>query len=265
MTLRVLQLSDFHLGARPGDDPRRMDAVRRHVERLRADLIVFTGDLVDDGPNDRASLQRGRELLASFGTPFHALPGNHDVGNKPSIGKHGVTQRAVAQWCDVFGADRFVRDAGGWRIVGIDSQITGTGWPQEAAQLDWLREAVACNEPVAVFSHMPLYLYERNEQPSGRDAYWQVDPAPRRALLPLLERRNVKAIASGHVHWHAVFGGPPARMWCPACYSVVREPHYPAGGDATGMVLHTLGDDWQYELITDPELSRPDGEQPHTV
>jgi len=260
MTLRILQCSDFHLGKRPDDDDeRRMAAVRRHVARLRPDLLVFTGDLVEFGP---AGLERGRELLASFGVPFHALPGNHDVGNKVSIGRHAATREMVAAWRDAVGEDRFIHDAASWRIIGLNAQITGTGWREEREQRDRLAEAVACGRPVAVFMHMPLYLYDRDEDLTGRDGYWQVDRAPRRELLPLLERENVRLIASGHVHWHTTFERGARHVWCPSCYSVVREPHYPPGGDVTGMVLHTLGGDGgvRCELVADVALARPEEE-----
>lgn len=260
MTLRLLQCSDFHLDARPHDDPRRVEAIRRYVQQLNPDLIVFTGDLVDLGPQDADSLRRGRDRLASFGCPCFALPGNHDVGNKLSIGRHVVTEAAVGQWIDILGYDRFVHDAGDWRILGIDSQITGSGWKCEQDQLDWLQSVLDTEQPVAVFSHMPPYLYRCDENPAGREAYWQIDPEPRQQILQLLDRPNVRFMASGHVHWHATFTDDSLpRLWCPACYSVVHEPHYPPGGDVTGMVLHTLDGDWTYELIADVALSRPQG------
>ncbi|MCC6679988.1 MAG: metallophosphoesterase [Phycisphaeraceae bacterium] len=258
MTLRLLQCSDFHLDARPHDDPRRMEVVRQLVQRLAPDLIVFTGDLVELGPQDADSLRRGRDLLASFGCPFYALPGNHDVGNKLSIGRHVVTEPAVGQWIDILGNDRFVCDVGGWRLIGINSQITGSGLARERDQLHWLQSALDTELPIALFSHMPPYLYQCDENPTGREAYWQIDPEPRQHILHLLDSPNVRLVASGHVHWHATFNHDSLpRLWCPACYSVVHEPHYPPGGNVTGMVLHTLDSDWTYELIADEALSRP--------
>lgn len=260
MTLRILQCSDFHLAARPADDARRMDAVRRHVERIKPDRIVFTGDLVENGPADPASLKRGRDLLDSLGVPWHAVPGNHDVGNKASIGRYVVTDESMAHWHNVFGDASFTHDAPGWRIIGLNTQVTGSSLAAEAAQLQWLADVVACDRKVAVFMHMPLYLYDRNEALTSREGYWQVDADAREKLLPLLEQQNVKFIATGHVHWHAVFPSEPRRIWCPSSYCVVREPHYPPGGDCCGMILHTLSDDATHELIADPALSRPEGE-----
>lgn len=241
-----------------------MAAFKNHVERLRPDAIVFTGDLVDLGPTDPAGLERGRDLLRSFGVPAFAVPGNHDVGNKLSIGRHVVTRAAVDQWRSIFDGDRFSCDAGGWLILGLNSQITGSGWPEEQEQFDWLTDAVDRAPRVAVFMHMPPYLYDPAEDLHNRDGYWQVDLAPRRQLLPLLQHDHVHLIASGHVHWHADFHDEhPRRAWCPSCYSVVREPHYPPGGDVTGLILYTFGTSIQLDLIADPTLSRPEGEQPH--
>ncbi|MGZ4463701.1 MAG: metallophosphoesterase family protein, partial [Gaiellaceae bacterium] len=75
MPVRVLHLSDMHLGARSLEavEP----ALRDAVERLQPDLIVASGDLSHRGR--RAQLERSAALLRGLGPPLLAVPGNHDL------------------------------------------------------------------------------------------------------------------------------------------------------------------------------------------
>ncbi|HTS87755.1 MAG TPA: metallophosphoesterase [Gemmatimonadales bacterium] len=74
--LRIVQLSDLHVGPQTGRA--FLARIRREVERVRPDLIAFTGDMVDDYPDDAA------RFVAEFGSlsaPLgsFAVAGNHDV------------------------------------------------------------------------------------------------------------------------------------------------------------------------------------------
>ncbi len=74
--LRITQLSDLHVG--PHTSRRFLTRVRRLVEQSAADVIVVTGDMVDDFAGDV-------DIYASaFGTlsaplGVYAIAGNHDI------------------------------------------------------------------------------------------------------------------------------------------------------------------------------------------
>lgn len=75
----LVQISDLHVGAEGGPDPRRdtAAAVRAILElRPRPDAVLVSGDLVEHG---RASEYRQvRDLLDELAMPVHVLAGNHD-------------------------------------------------------------------------------------------------------------------------------------------------------------------------------------------
>ena len=251
----LLQLSDLHFDEDGAPQRERIEAMRRQVDRVAPDLIVFTGDLVDRGPVAPETFEPARRLLESLGPPVRVVPGNHDVGNKVSLGDCPVTAPFLERWNQQFGADRFSRVLASWRVLGLNSQVTGSALAQEREQLSWLDEQLAEAErrqqPVAVFMHMPLFVSQPDEDLAGRPGYWQVDLEPRRQLLPRLQHPRVRLVASGHTHWHARFDDRcPPQIWCPALYSVVCEPGYPPGGDCTGMMRYHLdGDQITPQLI----------------
>jgi len=83
--LRLVQISDLHFGAEPGDildtrvntdDTLRAVLDRIHYHERGLEGVVVTGDLAQD-PVD-AAYQRLLATLNRYRTPFYCLPGNHD-------------------------------------------------------------------------------------------------------------------------------------------------------------------------------------------
>jgi uncharacterized protein len=74
--MRIVQLSDLHVG--PHTSRRHMARIADAVERASPDLIVLTGDQVDDFARDVEPL---REALGMLSAPLGviAVAGNHDV------------------------------------------------------------------------------------------------------------------------------------------------------------------------------------------
>jgi 3',5'-cyclic AMP phosphodiesterase CpdA len=73
--VRILHLSDLHLGRRETPEPGA--ALLAHAEAQPPDLVVATGDLSHRGK--RAELERAASYLRSLGAPLLAVPGNHDI------------------------------------------------------------------------------------------------------------------------------------------------------------------------------------------
>lgn len=241
----LLQLSDLHLNPNTPDQSQRIDAVRRHIDRISPDLIVCSGDLVEHGSQDPASLVKARKILDSLGPPVRAVPGNHDIGNKVSIGSNIITPESLHQWQNVFGNDRFTYRLNSWLILGVNSQVTGSNLPEQTQQLSWLDKQITQAEQeslqVAVYMHMPAYLTNPWEDLTGRPGYWQVDLAPRTELLQYLKRPVVRLIGSGHTHWHAMFlHERPMRVWAPSIHKVVNESYFPPGKGCLGMMRYNL-------------------------
>jgi len=125
--LRIVQISDLHLGSFRGKFGPLAEAVQM-VNALRPDYILFTGDLVNESPEEAeewVSLFRG--LKARSGK--YAILGNHDYGwgriteedkDKNSLGVMDVLRRMEF---DVLGNEHRILQKDGQRIglVGVEN------------------------------------------------------------------------------------------------------------------------------------------------
>jgi uncharacterized protein len=73
---RIVQISDIHTGSLQSQLEKAVDIIKS----LKADLIVFTGDLVNNQTNEAFNF---KELLADIKAPFgvYSILGNHDYGD----------------------------------------------------------------------------------------------------------------------------------------------------------------------------------------
>ncbi|MEM8737771.1 MAG: metallophosphoesterase [Planctomycetota bacterium] len=259
--MRVIQLSDLHLGPRnhgatykqeanreawdyaravakqlraiasappkTGNSPREPDAPRE--DEL---VVVVTGDLTDEGHVNPAELAPAARWLGTLPGRVLCVPGNHDVGNFATArASPTVSERFLAQWESEIGPDRFQHAADGHRLIGLNAMLIGSGLAAEAEQEQWLADelhaAEAAGESVWVFQHAPLFLREPGEIREAREHYWCPDAGPRDRMLRLLDRPAVKGLGHGHVHrrydqWH---GGRVYRA-CPALSGTHTDADY---------------------------------------
>lgn len=202
--MRILHLSDTHIGRVDGPDGRRVDAadsLRLLLGELRhlrdVDAVVVTGDLADDG--SVAAYTTVRELIGGFarslGTPVFYTTGNHDERSAFTKVLGSGHPDAVR---DFPGAERAaVSTVGGWRLVTLDSLVPGEVYGRlDAAQLDWLRDVLstpAGQGTVVALHHPPISL--------GISATQQVfglrDPE---ALAEVIRGSDVRVLLTGHFH-----------------------------------------------------------------
>ena len=182
--LRIVQLSDLHLG--PQTSRRFLARVTRTVRALAPDLIVATGDLVDDRVEDARLFGDWLGTLDVDGARpelgVYLIPGNHDV----YAGWSGVE----ASLRDRTRAHLLVNDARVLHRHGASLALLGTGDPAAAhgrpgriapggsAAPDLARAfaRVPAGVPVVAFAHNP-------------------------ALWPALVERGAALTLSGHTHW----------------------------------------------------------------
>ncbi len=249
----ILQISDLHLGRLPEHDAARAEVLRAAVADVRPDLVVVTGDVCENPIASPKEVDDARPWLDSLEVDTVVTPGNHDVGNKLSVGKFGVTRGLYEHWSQHFGRGWERRDLGGWAILTLNTQITGSGWPEEEEQLEWLEAQLDSTQRAAVFMHMPLDLGPVDDGVAHAH-YWPVDAGARCRLLPLLFRPKVRVLATGHLHHYASFpSAQPPRVWCPSCTFQVRIPGLSgevADPDALGVIRYDLdGDEARHEYI----------------
>ena len=183
--LTVLQITDVHLLARPGDRLLGVDtwdtvnAVLDHaLDRVRPDAMLVTGDIAHEP--EPAVYERFETLIGSrFGGPVLMLAGNHDV--LAAMGPSVVSEL----------------DIGKWTIIALDSHVDD----EPAASVDELELArlKACcrsarGEHLLIATHHP---------PVTVDCPWLDKDRIQNGeelLEWLSEHTAVRAMVFGHAH-----------------------------------------------------------------
>jgi 3',5'-cyclic AMP phosphodiesterase CpdA len=195
-------LSDLHLSrARPFFHA-NWELLLRELDRAPPpDRFIVTGDIALDGPVREDDLAFARAQLDRLPAPWHALPGNHDIGiNPPDIrGEALVTAERLAAWRRHFGADFWHLDLPGWRLVALDSLIPGSGLAAEAEQAEFLDAALAGADgrQVMLLTHKPLCIHDMLETTPTTNSW---TPEGRRLVAPLLRAGRIALVVSGHLH-----------------------------------------------------------------
>jgi 3',5'-cyclic AMP phosphodiesterase CpdA len=221
----VIQVSDLHLSAARGYNQPGWEACLAHIAVERPDLVVATGDLVLDDPDEDADHDFARSELERIAAPWVTLPGNHDIGDAnpaPYMGQH-LDMKRLQRYLRTHGSDRWVRELGAWRLIGINAMLLGSGFAEEVEQEAWLRTTVAQDRtrPTALFLHKPLCIDRLDEADSSPDVC--VLPDGRRRLLALLAGVNLRLVASGHTHhYRTLSSGGIAMVWAPSTAQILR-------------------------------------------
>ncbi len=246
-TFTTVQISDCHLNPEDRESVARFEALRERVTAEAPDLIVASGDVSDDGYRHAGFFEYVQDAFNHWPAPVLVIPGNHDIGDKAGEA-NAVQPDYVARWKEVFGSDRFTHVRDGWVILGINTQVVGSGLPEEGEQRTWLDDALdraeAEGQNAAIFLHAAAYLFDPEEVLAGGSQYWGFDPYPRRELVKRLHRPHVRLVANGHLHWHHCFERFNAKwVWCPSQHLVVDDAIFPRGGGVTGFLRHDFADD----------------------
>ena len=243
---RIVVLSDIHLSPTHGFFWENWCVAREFANAQRADAVIVNGDLAINGPDSDAEIAFAARAVAALRPPSPApvlvLPGNHDVGDEPpgQDPDQIIDDERLARWDRSFAADRFVVDAGSFRLIGINAQLCGSGLARERLQDQWLDEQLssAGGRPVALFLHKPLFM----ETPAEATATSACMVPPARArLIARLDRADVRLVVSGHLHQHrerTVAGR--RQLWLPAV-AFAGDP-VPGGDTRCGLVVLDFAD-----------------------
>ncbi|CAM4065812.1 phosphodiesterase [Roseateles saccharophilus] len=226
----IAQISDPHV--RPEgelyqglvDSNRMFFEALQHLKGLdrRPDLLLLTGDLVDEGrPQEYAMVRR---LLAGLDFPYLVIPGNHDRREqfREAFADHAYLPRE--------GPQHFCHDEQPVRIVGLDSCVPGLHHGDiDPDGLTWLRRTFEQDtaKPTIVMLHHPPFM-------SGipyMDKYRYLDPTPLESVLRSFT--NIELILSGHVH-RVMFKRWAGTMVC-SCPSSTTEIALQMRSDAAPM------------------------------
>jgi 3',5'-cyclic AMP phosphodiesterase CpdA len=200
VTSRVVVVSDSHFSDRTPEADRNWTAVLRHVESLRPDLVVHVGDVTVDGAHHPAELGLARQRLDEIPVPWRVVPGNHDVGDNPTIEApdDDVTSGRVEEWHRVFGPDHWLAELDAWRLLGVDAQLFGSGTAEEDDQWTFLEDGLRDERRTVLVTHKPLTAGD--DELATAPPYRFLPPPARARLTELCRAGGVELVLSGHVH-----------------------------------------------------------------
>ena len=180
--LRIVQLSDLHIG--PQTSRRFLERVRAAAATASADLIVVTGDVVDDHAPDCAHYAAALGTLeAPLGV--YVVPGNHDVyANWPAV-RAELAKLPIT----VLVNESRIMQRGDARFA-----IAGTGDPAGR----WIPTSHAAPDIESALRHIPAGTFT-------------IALAHNPSLWPGLADRGVHLTLSGHTHWGQL--AVPAFKW----------------------------------------------------
>lgn len=222
MASTIVLVSDTHLSRARPFFQFNWEIFLEAMQADPPDLVLAGGDIALNAPSHPDDLLYAREQLDRLPCPWAMVPGNHDVGNNPpppeavdTRGEATISQVLLDRYRSVIGPDFWMRDVDGWRIVGLDSLLCGSGLPAEAEQAAFLDEAVtgAGARPVALLFHKPVFRDDIGETDIFQSVWY---PRARGLIRPYLDGR-VRLVLSGHVHeGRDETAGPTRHVWMPS-------------------------------------------------
>ena len=189
-----VQVCDPQLGWGYGydNDVNSLKQAVSHINGLKPDLVVFCGDLVNTFTD--SSIADFLQIRSGLTVPSYCAPGNHDVGNSPTVS-------SLERYRAALGDDYFSFEHKGCTFVIVNAPLWKAPLAGESEKQDaWLRQTLAVardkNSPVFIVGHHPLYL----EDPNEAEEYYNLPPARRSELLAIYEDSGVVAVLGGHRH-----------------------------------------------------------------
>lgn len=216
----IAQISDLHLTGRVG----HAESYQRFLQVLslavddRPDLLLLTGDLINDG--NSTGYDWLFERLVATRLPFVCIAGNHDVTHEIGVGLPFAQRQHIPiipdhRLCDCHSIDICVDDCQ-WRMLLLNSAVNGeTHGSLPHSSLEWLEYNLNHHpHPTLIALHhhpvpmrsawMDAYILDNKED------FWQV----------ISHHSHVQAVLCGHVHQahdiHPFTHHPVRLLTCPS-------------------------------------------------
>jgi predicted MPP superfamily phosphohydrolase len=215
----IVQLSDLHVGTFIGE--RELDRGLGLLDRIRADLVVITGDIVDADPHYVAlAARRLGALKAREGVV--CIPGNHDY----YTGETAVLGGMRAAGIDVLvNRGKLVApgDGGGFALLGVDDLSARAGQRRAVGpDLALAQSMVPDDRATVLLAHQPRFAPTAARagidlQLSGHTHGGQINPGFRVVDLLFRYVEGRYQVGAMQLYVNRGFGtvGPPTRVGAP--------------------------------------------------
>ncbi len=214
----IAQISDLHVGAFVGDE--HLHAGFEHVKRIKPDLVVATGDLVD---HDTAYVRKMADALASLKGDARdgvaAILGNHDHYTGADIVETALRDVGIRALINE-GWHVRPHDGGGFALLGVDD-LTALEIRTRTCSLPRALRMVPDRLPTILLSHQPdsvdLWHGRVMLQLSGHIHGGQINPgfSVARGLLKYVAGRYQVGSTTLYVNRGFGTSGVPSRVGAP--------------------------------------------------
>ena len=197
------------------------------LQQLQPSFTIHLGDMVHPLPHMAAYTEAVAEAKRIFMPldPLHFVPGNHDIGDKPSpaMPAKPLSVDSAQTYETAFGASRYAFEHSGVVFLVINSSLVNSETDAEREQRQWLEQQLqeAEGKRIFLFSHYPPFIHDASEV----DHYDNYAEPGRSWLLSLAVRYRVEVIFSGHVHqfFYNVYQG--VKLVCLPPTSFIRQDY----------------------------------------
>ena len=166
------------------------------VNKLNPKFVVITGDFVNQR-TDTHQIKAFKRITSFINPkiPVYLIPGNHDVGSKP-------TSETMNFYFNNYPTDKFNFRCKGVQLIGMNSNLISSGITAEIDQLEWLKKTLSANSKATlkiIFTHHPFFITDIHE----KDSYSNIPLAKRMEYMQLFKENGVRYIFAGHYHNNA--------------------------------------------------------------
>lgn len=191
-------------------------------------FTVHLGDVIHPLPHMPSApdaIDEARRILKPLNPNLYFVPGNHDIGDKPSklMPAGPVEKSGIEAYESLIGPQYQTFSYEDLQIFCINSSLINTGSEIEQQQRTWLEKELGDSRATVkiLFSHYPPFVYNDKEA----DHYDNYAQPGRNWLLSLAAESGVNAIFSGHVHhfFYNRWQGIP--LYCLPATSFTRQDY----------------------------------------